>query len=333
MKVSEIKPSELQRYVDMSKAGISKYFKTNPEHITLKNNRLTGVSPSAASGFLKKYSSYKFFGPSITLFANLCGGCGKTTSLYSLSAAARRVTSTEDDPIILIDCDSQASLTYTISGKRAQQNEPILIDYIERKASLEDIVTDLGSNTYLIKSNLNSAFFDKTLNRPSEIKACMRDFYRDLFKKFGKNTKVFQDHTPQLSNLFASSVCGIFQMPEEVICNILIPIRSDDFAIQGGKYIIEEIGDLIETYSFNKNKVNIHCFFSSLDRRVSSSGEAIKKAMQDEVLQEYLSPTAIRYSSEIPKSITNGANIFTHGKKNNATEDYQDLLLYIFNQG
>ena len=329
--VDEIKISELQRYVDMSKPGISKHFKSTKNGVTLSdNNRVIGLSPDAVADFLQQQTKFKFFGPSITLFANLCGGCGKTTSLSSLSAALRRITSSKD-PIILIDGDSQASFTHLVCGKRAENDEKILIDYIEGNATLQDITHPVGNNIYLIKSNLNLAFLDKTLSRPSDIKRAMRDFYLDIFEKFGKNTKIFQDHTPQLSNLFASSICALYQMPDNILCNVLIPIRSDDFAIQGGKYIIDEITELQETYSFNKTKVNIHCFFSSLDRRISSSADALKKAMSDETLNNYLCPVVIRYSSEIPKSIMGGSNIFSSGKKNNVTDDYQDLLQYIFN--
>lgn len=329
--VSEIKISELQRYVDMSKPGISKHFKSVENGVILSdNNRVVGLSPTAVEGFLKQQTEFKFFVPSITLFANLCGGCGKTTSLSSLAAALRRITS---DPIVLIDGDSQASFTHLVCGQRAGNDEKILIDYIEGNASLKDILTDLGNNIYLIKSNLNLAFLDKTLSRPADIKKAMRDFYYEIFTELGENTKIFQDHTPQLSNLFASSLCALYQMPDDVLCNVLIPIRSDDFAIQGGKYIIDEIKELQETYSFDKKKVNVHCFFSALDRRISSSADALKKAMSDEVLNNYLCPVVIRYSAEIPKSIMGSSNIFSSGKRNNVTDDYQDLLQYIFNQG
>ena len=50
---------------------------------------------------------------------------------------------------------------------------------------------------------------------------------------------------------------------------------------------------------------------------------------QDEIV-EHLSSAAIRYSSEIPKSIMESSNVYSSGKNNNATEDYQDLLQYVF---
>ncbi|MCF6765739.1 ParA family protein [Thiotrichales bacterium 19S3-7] len=329
--VSEIKVTELQKYVDMSKSGISKHFKNLSNGVSLINNRLVGISPEAAATFLKQHTKLKFHLPSITLSANLCGGVSKTSSVYSLAAAIRRVSSRSTDPIVLVDGDSQASFTHVVCGSRADDNEPILIDYIENKANINDILYELGNNIYFVKSNLNSAFLDKTISRPSDIKKAMRDFYNDIFKTLGYNTKIFQDHTPQLSNIFASSICALYQMPSDIICNVLIPIRSDDFAIQGAKYIINEINELVETYSFPKDRVNIHSFFSALDGRISTTGDAIKKAMSDDVLKNYLCPLHIRYSSEVPKSIMACTNIFSSGKTSKATDDYQDLLQYIFN--
>ena len=328
--VSEVTISELQRYVGLSKPGISKYFKGLDAGVTKVNNRITGISPDAVATYLNNQTSYKFFRPSVTLIANLCGGCGKTTSFSSLTSALRRITSTKDEPIVLIDGDPQASFTHLVFGEKASDDESTLIDYIEGKASLDDILYKLNNNIYVVKSNLNSAYMDKALSRPADIKSAMKTFYLALFEHLGHKTKIFQDHTPQLSNLFASSVSALYQMPEEVICNILIPIRSDDFAIQGGKYILNEIAELKDTYSFSQDRVGVHCFFSALDRRISSSGEALKKAMSDEILSPFLCPVVIRYSSEVPKSIMNGSNIFTSGKKTNATDDYQDLLQYLF---
>lgn len=331
MEISEIKVTELQRYIDMSKPGISKHFKSLDTGVTVSNNRITGISPEAVSNFLAKHTELKFNKPSIILTANLCGGVGKTSSAYNLSSALRRVTSRKSDPIVLIDGDSQASFTQIVAGEKASEEEPILIDYIEKKASLKDILCDLGDSVYMIKSNLNNAFLDKTISRPSDIKNVMKNLYNDIFNTLGNSTKIIQDHTPQLSNLFASSVSALYQMDQNVCSNIVIPIRSDDFAIQGAKYIIKEINDLRDTYSFNPDNVNIHCFFSAVDRRISTTADAIKKAMSDDDLQPHLSTVAIRYCSEIPKSIMNSKNVFHSGKSSNATEDYQDLLQYIYN--
>ena len=149
--------------------------------------------------------------PRIIAVANQKGGVGKTSSVYSLAAALRRVTDTHDNPIVLIDGDSQASFTHIVCGQRADDNEPILIDYIENKVAINEILNDLGDSVYFIKSNLNSAYLDKALNKPSDIKKGMKNLYNAIFQTLGPKTKIFQDHTPQLSNLFASSISALYQ--------------------------------------------------------------------------------------------------------------------------
>ena len=54
--VSEIKVTELQKYVDMSKSGISKHFKSLSNGVSLINNRLVGISPEAAATFLQQHT-------------------------------------------------------------------------------------------------------------------------------------------------------------------------------------------------------------------------------------------------------------------------------------
>jgi cellulose biosynthesis protein BcsQ len=328
--VSNIKISEMQKYVKMSKPGISKHFKSlGLGVIKNNNNRIIGITPDASCDFISKNSNFKFNSPSITLTGNLCGGVGKTSSVYNLASAIRRVIKS-NSPIVLIDGDSQASLTRIVCGDVASNEEETLIDFFEKKTPIKKLLKNIGDNTYLIKSNLNSAFLDKIINRPSDVKKAMKSLYTSIYDELGGDVKIFQDHTPQLSNLFASSISALNLMPDNIIKNVMIPIRSDDFALQGAKYIISEINEIIDTYNYPRDNIKIHAFFSALDRRISSTGEALKRAMSDNIIKDYLCPIVIRYSSEIPKSILHSENIFSSGRSTNATDDYQDLLQYIF---
>lgn len=328
--ISEIKIAELENYVGMTKAAISKHFKSSNQGTISSNNRIVGLDPDSVAHFLLLKSDFNFSRPAITAIANLCGGVGKTSTVTNLAAAISRVTSRENEPVIIVDTDSQGSLSFLITGKRARNDEPILIDYIEGKSTLSDIITPIGHNVFLIKSNLNSAFLDKTLSRPADIKNVMLKFYKEVFQLLGEKTKIFQDHTPQLSNLFASTICGMQQLSADILCNVLIPLRSDDFALQGGKYIIGEIDEIEDTYSFHRDNIRKNCFFSSLDRRISTTSKALQKAMSDDVISKYIAPVVIRYCAELPKCIDSHTNVFSSGKKSNATVDYQELLQYIF---
>ena len=328
--ISQIKISEIARITQSSLALVSRYFKNfDGEKVQRVNNRIVGITPESAEEYLKQVEHNYFYKPAIILSANLCGGVGKTTGIYNLGSCLRRITN-RNTPIVYVDGDPQGSFTSIVYGQPASYDEPILIDFLEGNAKIDDVLTEINNNVWFIKSNLNQVWIDKVLSKPQDIKKCMLRFYEDIFKKLGNNTKIFQDHTPQLSSLFASSICALNQMSDEILKAVIIPIRGDKFAIQGADYILKEILELTETFSL-KNGIDIHCFFSSIDRRLSVTAEALKVARSKENIVNCLSPIAVRYCAEVPKSIMSSSNVFTSKKNNNAAEDYQDLLQYIFN--
>lgn len=328
MNVSEIKVSEIAKITNTTVQLISRHFRTHEEvRLTRVNNRIVGVSPDAAEEYFKSVGFGYFYRPAIFLSANLCGGVGKTTSIYNLGSSLRRITGRKT-PIVYVDGDSQGSFTSIVFGKPADDKEPILIDFLENKATINDVLIEVGENTWFVKSNLNQAWIDKILSKPQDIKKGMLRFYEQIFNKLGSETKIFQDHTPQLSNLFASSICALNQLDDSILKAVLVPIRSDKFAIQGADYILKEINELTDTFSLNKN-IDIHCFFSSIDKRVSTTAAAMRIAGSNENIMKHLAPTVIRYCAEIPKSIMKLENVYSSGRSNNAADDYQELLQYI----
>lgn len=327
--VSKIKIKEIARLTGINKTALSNYFKgCDNSQVLRKNKRMIGVYPDAIEEYFKSLKINYYYVPSIILSANLCGGVGKTTSIYNLGSSLRRISG-KSSPIVYIDGDSQGSFTSLLFGKPADTEERILIDYLEKKAKIEDILVQVDENTWFIKSNLNQIWIDRILSKPIDIKKSMLHLYNDIFNKLGKNTKIFQDHTPQLSSLFASSICALHQLDKSILRTVIIPVRGDKFAIQGGEYILKEIKELKETFSL-ENDIDIHCFLSGLDRRISTAGIALQMVIGNEELKKYVSPVVIRYSSEISKSIMRSSNVFYTGKETTASQDYQDLLQYIY---
>lgn len=330
MDVCKMKVSEIARITNTSIPLISRHFKKHDDSkVTRINKRVVGINPEAVEEYFKAIDLNYFYTPSIILSANLCGGVGKTSTTKNLAACLRRMTALTS-AIVLVDGDPQASLTSNTVGSPADDIEPGLIDYLEGRATLDNILTNLGNNVWLIKSNLNQAFIDKVLSKPQDIKKSMIKFYEDVFNTLGKDTKIFQDHNPQLSTLFASSICALNQLDETVLKAVLIPIRSDKYAIQGAEHTLKEISDLTETFSL-KGNIDIHCFFSGVDKRIkATTAEALRIAREKAEIAKYLSSAAIRYCSEIPKSIMASTNVYASGKSNKAAEDYQELLQYVF---
>lgn len=326
MKFGEIKISELSKLTGISIPQISMHFKKyGDDKVTRINNRVVGISPEAAEEFLLETGHDYFCAPSISLLQNLCGGVGKTTGTISLGVGKRRIVS-RTKPIVYVDGDPQASFTEAVFRKAADDSQPVLVDFLEGKASLSEILTDVGNNIWFAKSNLNNLYLDRKLAKPQDIKNGMLRFYKEIFDKLGPGASIFQDHTPNLSNLFASSICALGQLDNSIHKSVVIPIRTDsDVAVKGVPKLLNEIETLKDAFGLNE-KFDTHCYLSMVDRRLQSTTTTFQEIYSNELITKYLSDAVIRFSQEISKSINSKENIFSSGKTTNATEDYQELL-------
>lgn len=328
MKVKEITISELSRLTECTKPLISRYYKEHPESkVSKSNNRIVGISSDAINDYFIKSGFSYYYKPSVILSANLCGGVGKTTSSINIAAALRRVNKLST-PIIIVDADPQGSTTKAVFGECASDDDLILYDFIEGRVSIDELVVDCGNNIWFVKSNLNQYRLDKLIDKPKEIKDRMLHFYQALFEKFGTDIRVVQDNAPALNAIFASSICALHQLPDDYHKSLIIPMRSDDSAITGADLIINEVEDIKQTFNFQSD-IDIHCFFSSIDRRASTTATALKMARDNELIIRHMSPIGVRYCGEVPRSFMEKTNVFNLKRSNNAAEDYQDLLHYI----
>ena len=328
MDISNIKLSELANLTKSQLPSVSRYFKNKKSpNVQKVNNRITGVDSEEAEKYLIHSGLEYFYQPSLIMFSNLCGGVGKTSGINNVSAFIRRITS-KYRPIFIIDADSQASLTELVFGEMADDNDLVLVDYIDGKANLEDIITPCEHNIYFIKSNFNLSGADKVLNNAKRAKTAMYNLYMDIFKKY-PNAYILQDNAPSLGSIFGSSICGMYMLDESIHKAVMIPIRSDKTAINGADKVLKEISDLKETYSFTKD-IPIHCYFASIDKRTTSTFEAIEEAKNKENVLNALAGPYIRYSAEVIKNLNHGTNIYSAGKTNHAAIDYADLVQYVF---
>jgi cellulose biosynthesis protein BcsQ len=328
--VQNLKPVELSRIAQINKTTLNRILQKEQGQLSVINNRIRGVSPELVEEILKEKHSH-LYKSSIVLTNTTTGGVGKTSATISLAYSARRITSRKT-PIVLIDADSQSSLTTQLIK---EVGEHALIDYFEGKVSIKDLIKPVGGsdNIYLIPSNLNNIYLDKALSKPSLIKSAMKKLFDDIFDHFKKEgsdvAKIFVDFPPQLSSIFSSAVLGIAQYSNDVTKVLAIPLRADNFGVRGAEITISEVDELLETFSISKSSINITTFFSSLDRRVKTTADIFKMVMTNQELSKYLNPTAIRYSSELTKTSFRNETIYTRLEKSGVSDDYTDLLLSI----
>ncbi len=324
-----LRVTELARISGIGKPAVSMALKgvaNAPEKLELAGGKIVGILPETVQEFLLARGQSNLAKNSLIVLSTQTGGCGKTSSCINLAAAARRMTSRQS-AIVLIDADSQASLSLQASGTAAGDDEPILLSWIEGKVkSVADLLTQVGENVWLIRSNLNNAFLDRAMGRPQLIKTAATKLVRELIDHFGAGTKILVDTPPQLSSIGQSFIVATAAMNQDEVGTLLVPIRLDDFGVKGAQIAISEANEVVNAF-FNTS-VKALCFVNGFDQRTKNSVRTLSAITRNPVLNDFLAPVAIRHSSEIARSIARRSSVFTDYK--NATTigaDYMDLLL------
>lgn len=319
--------TELARLADMSKAAISIALKQeDPKGLETNGKRIVGIAPELVHKFLERRKLDRLSGPKLFVISTQTGGAGKTSSTLNLATAARRITSTKD-AIVLVDADSQASLSLQVAGEPAEDMAPVLVNWFDGKCCAKDLLSPTGMpNTFIIKSNLNNIYLDRSISKPAHIKTQALRLVKEIIQELGPNTKIFVDTPPQLSSVGSSFALAAAQMGGDG--HLMIPVRPDLFGIKGAKICLTEIYEALTAFGISNKDLKATVFLSSLDQRTKTSVKTITTLSRDEVLSEFLAPVAIRYSTEVTKASYKFASVFSDYK--NATtigQDYLDLLL------
>ncbi len=328
--ISPIKVQELAKIAEVSQPVISRKFKEEQSGaIKNERNRIVGITPDAIEAYLTAKGCGHIYNGGAYLVTNCCGGTGKSSSALSIGASFRRISDPKTSPIIFCDFDSQASLSGVLTGNAIPDDKPVLVNFFEGKAKLDEILTPVGSledNLWVIGSNLNNLFLEKALSTPQAIRSSMKRLVEELFGKFGNRAKIFFDSPPALSNATSSLVCAFSELQSKYDTKLLIPLRSDRFSYNGARLTIGEKKSILE--AFNLPDFETIVFLSSFDKRLKISVDIFKQLLEDPILKEFVSPVVVRYSSEISKAHQSNRSIF-NGSNSPACEDYTDLMLYV----
>ena len=123
MSLKYLKVSEVAKINKSTTQNASRFFSKNSNNlIERKNGRIISVVPDAVEIFFRTHGLECFYKPSIILSANLCGGVGKTSTIFNMGSFMRKILKIET-PILFVDCDSQASLTSLVCNEPASDTE------------------------------------------------------------------------------------------------------------------------------------------------------------------------------------------------------------------
>lgn len=356
--VSCMRLNELADLTGIQPPNLTRHFKSRPQDETQKTgSKITGIIPSGVESFLRARGFEKIYRSGAYLTNSQCGGVSKTTTTISMAYCFSRLSERCTFPIVILDLDSQASTTLQLLGwknKRESQKKkdeisgelkrdkelqtkprfPVITDYIEgRVKSVKDLLVPIGDNIWLIPSSLENSYLEKMVASPKKVKEVGEQVLLDIFEELSINgrLKIFLDAPPALSPVTHSFLYGINNLPQDCDKVLCIPVRTDDFGVNGCEIAIEEFEDMLKTFNTSL-KTSIIPFLTFYDRRTSNSAEAMDLAMGSETIQRYgLSKIIVRESAELAKKLSKNSHIFSQRgyKHNSVAQDYQDLVLSI----
>ena len=327
--VYPVRVNELAEILQISPPVVSRRLSSRDVFTVRNSSRAVGVTPEGVEDYFRSQGHEQIYKTSVIVVSSVCGGTQKTSSTVSLASAARRITSRKK-AVVVLDLDSQASATEVLLGKPVADGDPVLVDYLEGKSSLDQILKRVGNpeeNFWVVGSNLNNIFLEKNITSPSQIKSTFQKIYRSLISKFGEGTRIFADTAPALSSTVSSTLTGLalIQSDHVTTCHLL-PNRGDGFSTTGNVHSIRERDEILDAFGLPRIPTTI--FLSAFDARLSSSIAAFKKIVENEVIGSFLSPVIVRNTSAVTKSSMACTSIFSR-KPNTAAEDYTALLLFL----
>ncbi len=240
------------------------------------------------------------------------GGTGKTTTIDNIASCA----STYGAKVLKIDADPQGNLT-DANGVSAD-DLPVLIDIIEKQASIQDSLVSICEGVDLLPSRIENVVLDNVIvNKRLPIHA----FYHNLLSTIENNYDfIFIDCPPTMGQAVTAA---------SLYADIIIaPLNPDKFSAKGLKILKQEIENLNENF---KTSIAYKVYLNKFSNKTILSDKAIMSLLSDPELEGKVASTTVQYSQEIPNITDENRNVFSHLKKSQVREDFDRLTREILN--
>ena len=136
--VHPVRVNELAELLEITPPVVSRRLSSLDRFTIKSSGRTVGITPEGAEDYFRSAGHDHLFNTTVAVVSSVCGGTQKTSSVLCLASAARRITS-RSKAVVVIDLDSQASATETLLGAPVPDTEPVLVNFLEGTATLDDI--------------------------------------------------------------------------------------------------------------------------------------------------------------------------------------------------
>ena len=200
----------------------------------------------------------------IIAIANQKGGVAKTTTTHNLGVALAQ----QGKKVLLIDLDSQASLTISV-GLEPLEMKRTIVDVLQKNgAPARECIQKIGEKLHIITSIIDLAPMEmELLSRASREKI----LDRALFPIRGEYDYILIDCPPQLSILTINAL--------SCADGVVIPVKTDYLAYRGLTQLQDSIDEIREL--INPHLEVIGVIATLFDMRVSDDREILAMLKKD----------------------------------------------------
>lgn len=301
---------DLSSLLDLSSHSIYKIVKDkNLEVIPLGNRRAlppqTVRSILESRGFEMKQESK----PRVINVFGMKGGIGKTSIATALAEGASRL----GFKTLAIDLDMQGNLTQSFNAKK--HGQPVLLDAIEQKHSIDNIIQEVTPYLHLLPSSLENSQLESVLSVGA---LNFVGFFKEILSDVDKHYDfIVIDCPPSVNKITVCSAC---------YADInLIPLNADIDSFDG---VCMSVGELKKIESSFKNfnlKINYKILFNKYDAREKLSLSIMGEVANNPELRDNMLTVVIRTNTAFKNTKADGEYIFDL-KKSIAKEDCLSLI-------